>query len=901
MEIKQMGYQDIHSLNVKADDGVAIVHPSQKPMVHLKAIPFDFSITREQTVHKLLDGKLYLIQQYQDKRTLQSSEIPECNIAVVIAKVMTTFGTSRHRRSAPEKSQSPVKSSSDLGNSLIVLNDFPSERLCILAVYHLCMHCALDSVTSEAQAKPAATKQGIASVCILAATTPDVLYAIQAPIWLGPTHWLLSICEIQNIKPGAVTSTLQDQETKKKDCFKVTSMKKEAKAQFGADRNVSLILQQIETYAFGAAYNAWVTKVVSAAFTNAGEQTSHDKNMITQLCIFVLKHGASSERRKALCKCYKNNGEEAAWLIGHFKAKNFKSKNKGVKNRDSQDEHRMDHIAQKNKLKVLSMKDGNYQHRKQPIPRIEHNTWARPLTLKDATALAKWAALCALEPLSDPASLVFTPRQAEQNGRLYAPCTVLMNLNTFAAHSISQASTKKQSQNLASSSVPQTFPPILYFTATNHAAITSTGGGDAISVCLAPSTMPKAEEARKLAGCAAVENHLRNNQVLGIGSGSTIVHAVQQIAERVKQENLNLIDLAIDGADEVDADLNLVKGGGGCLTQEKIVAGNASRFIVIANFRKDSKNLGDQWHKGISIKKFGGVIELRMAVYKACPVVMDNGSFILDWKFDRVHKWNEVNTTIKTIPGVVDTGLFINMAERVYFGMQDGSVKGKKKKVGGGEEEEENGIHNVIIFKWGLSEEFDASDLKPQGIAVLNTRGPATLQSEAASAQAAAGWCFLETTTVSHFYTIDRGQEPLNYVTEITCSEIYMLDPELLGPSPGLSSHAPSPHLTLLPCLGHCKGRRTSAGELHEAAERKDFCKIQTLPQAYRQQGKGLQRSGPPLPPAPHLDAVEEDGETCLHQVAALDYCTTCHYILETGTFFMKTEPDTQHLEDKRQ
>lgn len=93
-------------------------------------------------------------------------------------------------------------------------------------------------------------------------------------------------------------------------------------------------------------------------------------------------------------------------------------------------------------------------------------------------------------------------------------------------------------------------------------------------------------------------------------------------------------------------------------------------------------------------------------------------------------------------------------------------------------------------------------------------------------------WCFLETTTVSHFYTIDRGQEPLNYVTEITCSEIYMLDPELLGPSPGLSSHVPSPHLTLLPCLGHCKGCRTSAGELHEAAERKDFCEIQTLPQA---------------------------------------------------------------------
>lgn len=119
------------------------------------------------------------------------------------------------------------------------------------------------------------------------------------------------------------------------------------------------------------------------------------------------------------------------------------------------------------------------------------------------------------------------------------------------------------------------------------------------------------------------------------------------------------------------------------------MAGYASQFIVIADFRKNSKNLGDHWHKGIPLevipmayvpvsravtRKFGGEVELRMAVNKAGPVVTDNGNFILDWKFDQVHEWKEVNTAIKMIPGVVDTGLFINMAERVYFGMQDGSV-----------------------------------------------------------------------------------------------------------------------------------------------------------------------------------------------------------------------------------
>ncbi|XP_043935997.1 ribose-5-phosphate isomerase [Protopterus annectens] len=239
---------------------------------------------------------------------------------------------------------------------------------------------------------------------------------------------------------------------------------------------------------------------------------------------------------------------------------------------------------------------------------------------------------------------------------------------------------------------------------------------------LSKHTKMAAEQAKQLAGYAAVNNHVKDNQVLGIGSGSTIVYAVQRLAERVKQENLNVIciptsfqarqlilqhgltlsdldrhpelDVAIDGADEVDSNLNLIKGGGGCLTQEKIVAGNAKCFIVIADYRKDSLNLGDQWKNGIPIevipmayvpvvktisKKFGGVTELRMAVKKAGPLVTDNGNFLLDWKFDKVHNWKEVNTAIKMIPGVVDTGLFIAMAQQVYFGMEDGSVTTREK------------------------------------------------------------------------------------------------------------------------------------------------------------------------------------------------------------------------------
>ncbi|XP_072112809.1 ribose-5-phosphate isomerase [Mobula birostris] len=223
--------------------------------------------------------------------------------------------------------------------------------------------------------------------------------------------------------------------------------------------------------------------------------------------------------------------------------------------------------------------------------------------------------------------------------------------------------------------------------------------------------------AKQKAGYMAVDNHVQNNQALGIGSGSTIVFAVERLAKRVQEENLQVVcvpssfqarqlilkhelplsdldrhpelDVAIDGADEVDCNLNLIKGGGGCLTQEKIVAGCAKKFIIIADYRKDSKNLGENWKKGVPIEvipmayvpvtraivtKFGGNVDLRMAVSKAGPVVTDNGNFILDWKFSNISDWKDVNVGIKMIPGVVETGLFIDMAERVYFGMKDGTV-----------------------------------------------------------------------------------------------------------------------------------------------------------------------------------------------------------------------------------
>jgi len=227
------------------------------------------------------------------------------------------------------------------------------------------------------------------------------------------------------------------------------------------------------------------------------------------------------------------------------------------------------------------------------------------------------------------------------------------------------------------------------------------------------------EAAKALAGAAAVNNHVTAaTKVVGVGSGSTIVYAVQRLAERVREEGLQVrciptsfqarqlimqhglvlgdleidtkIDVTIDGCDEADKDLTLIKGGGGCQTQEKIVAEYSDTFIVIADYRKDSVKLGQAW-KYIPIEvipmayrqvmarleeQMGGKGELRMAKAKAGPVVTDNGNLIVDWYWDQAREmnWVEVNTTIQCMAGVVETGLFVGMADKAYFGQEDGSV-----------------------------------------------------------------------------------------------------------------------------------------------------------------------------------------------------------------------------------
>jgi len=232
------------------------------------------------------------------------------------------------------------------------------------------------------------------------------------------------------------------------------------------------------------------------------------------------------------------------------------------------------------------------------------------------------------------------------------------------------------------------------------------------------------EDAKKKAGYAAVDEYVRDNQVVGVGSGSTVVYAVERLQQRVKDEKLNIVciptsfqstklireaglvlgdlntynkdpvmDVAIDGADEVDLDLNCIKGGGGAQTQEKIIATYAKQLVIIADYRKESTKLGQQWRKGVPIEVIqlgyeplctrlqalgAKTTTLRMAKSKAGPVVTDNGHFIIDADFGEIEDPKSLNRLIRMLPGVVETGLFLNGENlnitKAFFGQKDGSV-----------------------------------------------------------------------------------------------------------------------------------------------------------------------------------------------------------------------------------
>ncbi|MCP2731721.1 ribose-5-phosphate isomerase RpiA [Limnofasciculus baicalensis] len=207
---------------------------------------------------------------------------------------------------------------------------------------------------------------------------------------------------------------------------------------------------------------------------------------------------------------------------------------------------------------------------------------------------------------------------------------------------------------------------------------------------------------------------VESGTIVGLGTGSTTAYAIQYIGDRLKSgeikdivgiptsfqaevlakeygiplttlDAVDHIDIAIDGADEVDPNKNLIKGGGAAHTREKVVDALANKFVVVVDSGKLVERLGSTFKLPVevipmaitpvmrAIAKLGGKPELRMGIRKAGPVITDQGNMVVDVTFDSIDNPAELEKTLNNIPGVLENGLFVGVTDVVLVGeVKDG-------------------------------------------------------------------------------------------------------------------------------------------------------------------------------------------------------------------------------------
>ncbi len=235
--------------------------------------------------------------------------------------------------------------------------------------------------------------------------------------------------------------------------------------------------------------------------------------------------------------------------------------------------------------------------------------------------------------------------------------------------------------------------------------------------------MTAIDEAKKNAGYAAAD-FVKDGMVVGLGSGTTVVYFIKKLGERIKEEKLEIIgiptsiktegiarkngirvssldehpvvDIAVDGADEFSPQLDLIKGLGGALLREKMVAYASKQFVVIVDWRKRVSALGTRSPLPVEVIRFSWkaiarwvektlsseccVVSLR-ELPEGRPYITDNGNYILDCRFEKgIQNPAQMEKELNTIPGVVENGLFIDMADVVLVGEKDGSVSRVEKE-----------------------------------------------------------------------------------------------------------------------------------------------------------------------------------------------------------------------------
>ncbi len=235
-------------------------------------------------------------------------------------------------------------------------------------------------------------------------------------------------------------------------------------------------------------------------------------------------------------------------------------------------------------------------------------------------------------------------------------------------------------------------------------------------------------EQKNLVACTAIDTLINEKKIfsgmkIGLGTGSTAMPAVRRLAERIADGTLKDIkavvtsfqtanacedygipvyslndraiggklDLAIDGADEINPDNYVIKGGGAALLREKIVAYNAKLFVVIGDSSKAVKSLGTKFPLPVeiveqarvpveaAIAKLGGKCTLREGVRKAGPVITDNGNQILDVLWQEPVDPRVMEKKLNAIVGVVENGFFTANKPLVFVCSEDGSVSEIKK------------------------------------------------------------------------------------------------------------------------------------------------------------------------------------------------------------------------------
>ena len=221
-------------------------------------------------------------------------------------------------------------------------------------------------------------------------------------------------------------------------------------------------------------------------------------------------------------------------------------------------------------------------------------------------------------------------------------------------------------------------------------------------------SIPDIQQAKKIAAEKAV-TYVENNMIVGLGTGSTAKFAIEFIGQRVaaglkvqgvptsleterlaKENNIPLltefkrIDVTIDGADEVDELGNLIKGGGGALTREKIVAAACKKEIIIIDEAKLVATLG-AFPLAVEVLPFGWTFIQEKLKALGCEVnlrkksgetfLTDNQNYVLDCDFKQITEPRKLEREINSIPGVVENGLFVGLSTLVIIGKADGTTQ----------------------------------------------------------------------------------------------------------------------------------------------------------------------------------------------------------------------------------